>query len=116
MTNTAPYDISQAADVAYIRLAGESGVIGTAVTEQGQWSVTAHDGVELGQAYTRDRAAEMLVADWQQRFASAYTRQNPTPADVVDAFCDAMEEVHWSTSTDDVEAARTATIARFHHD
>ena len=35
------------------------------------------------------------------------------PAVVLDAFIEEMDERHWSTSSDDVDAARTATLARF---
>lgn len=43
----------------------------------------------------------------------ADSRDEVTASKVLDVFFEEMERRHWSTSTDDVNAAHAATLARF---
>lgn len=98
----AEYDIHQNADIAYVRLAGSPGIIGTAFAlDNGRgWHVTASDSTDLGTAPTRHDAALRIVADWRKRFEGAEPC-SPTSTMAL------ARELHWARGhTRSVKAQR----------
>ena len=67
------------------------------------WLVDWGEGGEV-----RCDLSELTIAE------DEHANQTPAlPSVVLDVFFDEMETRHWSTSTDDVTAARVATLERF---
>lgn len=71
MTADAGYDIIQQRCSATLTLAGTDAVIGTVHEREGRWSAVAVDYRDIGDAPSRSDAADLVLADWQQRFQGA---------------------------------------------